>query len=366
MSAPTSRRRLLRGAGLAAAAGTLAAPAIAQSAPKVRWRLTSSYPKSLDTIYGASVLLAKYVGEATDGQFAIDVFAPGELVPGLQALDAVQNGTVEMAQTALYYYIGKDPAFAPFTTLPFGLNARQQTAWLYHGDGLKLQNAFLAGYNIIGFAGGNTGAQMGGWFRKEIKDLADLKGLKMRLPGLAGQVLARHGLVPQNLAGGDIYPALEKGTIDAAEFVGPYDDEKLGFVRVAPYYYYPGWWEGGPTIHFLVGLKAWDALPKAYKAAFEAASAYANADMLAKYDALNPAALRRLVAAGAQLRPFPAAVMDAAYKTTAELLGEIGGKNAAFKTIYDSMLAFRNEEYLWWQVGEYPYDGYMIRARTRG
>ncbi|MBS7541295.1 TRAP transporter substrate-binding protein [Ancylobacter lacus] len=365
MTHSPERRSLLRGAGLAAAATVVASPAIAQSAPKLRWRLTSSYPKSLDTIYGSSVLLAKYVSEATDGQFQIDVFAPGELVPGLQAFDAVQNGTVELAQTALYYYIGKDPSFAPFTTLPFGLNARQQTAWLYHGGGLKLQNDFLAKYDVIGFAGGNTGAQMGGWFRKEIKGLDDLKGLKMRLPGLAGQVLARHGLVPQNLAGGDIYPALEKGTIDAAEFVGPVDDEKLGFVRVAPYYYYPGWWEGGPTIHFIVGLKAWNALPKSYQAVFTAASAYANADMLAKYDAGNPPALRRLVAAGAQLRAFPAPVMDAAYATTAELLGGIAASNAGFKAIYDSMLAFRNEEYLWWQVGEYPYDGYMIRARTR-
>ena len=352
-------------AGVAASAA-VAMPAIAQSAPEVKWRCTSSFPKSLDTIYGAAVLLSKYVGEATDGRFTIDVFAPGEIVPGLQAFDAVQNHTVEVAQTALYYYIGKNPAFAPFTTLPFGLNARQQTAWLYQGGGLDLQNAFLAKYNVIGFAGGNTGAQMGGWFRKEIKTVADIKGLKMRLPGIAGQVLARLGLVPQNLAGGDIYPALEKGTIDAAEFVGPVDDEKLGFNRVAPYYYYPGWWEGGPTIHFIANQQAWQGLPKPYQAAFEAASAYANADMLAKYDARNPPALRRLVAGGAQLRPFPAEVMDAAYKENTALMAEISEKNPDFKTIYDSMLAFRNEEYLWWQVGEYPYDGYMIRARTRG
>ncbi|MDQ0347945.1 TRAP transporter substrate-binding protein [Ancylobacter vacuolatus] len=363
-----SRRGLIKGAGLAtaAAASTLAAPAIAQTLPTLRWRLTSSYPKSLDTIYGAATLLSKYVGEATDGRFTIDVFAAGEIVPGLQALDAVQNRTVEVSQTALYYYIGKNPAFAPFTTLPFGLNARMQTAWLYHGGGNALQNAFLAKSNVIGFAGGNTGAQMGGWFRKEIKSVADLKGLKMRIPGIAGQVLARLGLVPQNLAGGDIYAALEKGTIDAAEFVGPVDDEKLGFVRVAPYYYYPGWWEGGPTIHFIANLQAWNELPRPYRAAFEAASAYANSDMLAKYDARNPAALRRLVAGGAQLRPFPPEVMDAAYKENIALMAEISAKNPEFKTIYDSMLAFRNEEYLWWQVGEYPYDGYMIRARQKG
>ncbi len=366
MTNPIQRRALLRGSLAAAVATAVASPAIAQSAPQVRWRLTTSYPKSLDTIYGASVLLAKYVREATDGRFDIGIFAPGEIVPGLQALDAVQNHTVEVAQTALYYYIGKNPAYAPFTTMPFGLNARQQTAWLYHGGGLELQNAFLAKSGVIGFAGGNTGAQMGGWFRKEIKTLGDLRGLKMRLPGIAGQVLARLGLVPQNIAGGDIYAALEKGTIDAAEFVGPVDDEKLGFNKVAPYYYYPGWWEGGPTIHFIANLQAWQELPKSYQAVFEAAAAYANADMLAKYDARNPPALRRLVAAGAQLRPFPAEVMDAAYKENTALMGEISAQNAEFKTIYDSMLAFRNEEYLWWQVGEYPYDGYMIRARTRG
>jgi len=366
MTGTVRRRALLKDAGLAAAASALAAPAIAQSAPKLRWRLSSSYPKSLDTIYGAPLLLSKYVAEATDGNFQIDVFAAGEIVPGLQALDAVQNRTVELTQTALYYYIGKNPAYAPFTTLPFGLNARQQTAWLYHGGGLELQNALLAKIGVIGFAGGNTGAQMGGWFRKEINTLADIKGLKMRIPGIAGQVLARLGLVPQNLAGGDIYPALEKGTIDAAEFVGPVDDEKLGFNRVAPYYYYPGWWEGGPTIHFLANLKAWQELPRAYQAVFEAASAYANADMLAKYDARNPPALRRLLAGGAKLRAFPPEVMDAAYRENSALMGEISAKNPEFKTIYESMLGFRNEEYLWWQVGEYPYDGYMIRARSKG
>ncbi|WP_373878609.1 TRAP transporter substrate-binding protein [Ancylobacter defluvii] len=367
------RRALLKGAGIATAtaaatlgAPVLAAPALAQTAPRVRWRLTTSYSKALPTLFGASELLAKYVKEATDGAFQIDVFAPGEIVPGLQAFDAVQNGTVELAQTALYYYIGKDPSFAPFTTMPFGLNARMQTAWMYHGGGLELQDKFLAKYGVVGFVGGNTGAQMGGWFRKEIKSLDDIRGLKMRLPGLAGQVMAKLGLVPQNIASGDIYPALEKGTIDAAEFVGPYDDEKLGFVRVAPYYYYPGWWEGGPTIHFIANDKAWQKLPASYQAVFKAASAYANADMLAKYDAGNPAALRRLVAQGAQLRAFPIEVMDAAYKINTELMAEISAKNEAFKEIYGSMLAFRNEGYLWWQVGEYPYDGYMIRARQRG
>ncbi|WGD30567.1 TRAP transporter substrate-binding protein DctP [Ancylobacter sp. WKF20] len=366
--AALGRRAVLRGAGLAttAAVTAVAAPAIAQSAPQVRWRLTSSVPKVLDAIFGANELVSKYVSEATDGRFVIQNYAAGEIVPGLQALDAVQNGTVEVAQTPLYYYLGKDPSFACFTTVPFGLNARQQNAWYYHGGGRELQDEVLAKYNLVGFLGGNTGTQMGGWFRKEVKDVADFKGLKFRIGGIAGQVVAKLGVVPQQIAPGDIYAALEKGTIDACEWVGPYDDEKLGFVKVAPYYYYPGWWDGGPTMNVIVNRAKWNELPKPYQAIFEAATAYANADMLAKYDARNPAALRRLVAAGAQLRPFPQSFIDASYTATTELYAEIGAKNAGFKKIMDSLLAFRNEEYLWWQVGEYPYDGYMIRARTKG
>jgi len=348
------------------AATTVAAPAVAQSAPAVKWRLTASVPKVLDAIFGANELVAKYVSEATDGRFTIQSFAAGEIVPGLQAFDAVQNGTVEAAQTPLYYNLGKDPAFACFTAMPFGLNARQQNAWFYHGGGRELQDEFLAKYGVVGFLGGNTGTQMGGWFRKEIKELSDFRGLKFRIGGIAGQVVAKLGVVPQQIAPGDVYAALEKGTIDACEWVGPYDDEKLGFVRVAPYYYYPGWWDGGPTMHVVVNQAKWNELPKSYQAIFEAACAYANADMLAKYDAFNPAALRRLVGAGAQLKTFPQSFLDAAYTATNELYAELGARSESFRKITDALIAFRNEEYLWWQVGEYPYDGYMIRARTRG
>ena len=360
------RRYFLRTAAIAAPATAIAAPAIAQSAPQVRWRLTSSVPKVLDAIFGANELVSKYVSEATDGRFVIQNFAAGEIVPGLQALDAVQNGTVELAQTPLYYYVGKDPTFACFTTMPFGLNARQQNAWYYHGGGRELQDAFLAKYNLVGFLGGNTGTQMGGWFRKEVTSLDDFKGLKFRIGGIAGQVVAKLGVVPQQIAPGDIYAALEKGTIDACEWVGPYDDEKLGFVKVAPYYYYPGWWDGGPTMNVVVNSTKWNELPRAYQAIFEAATAYANADMLAKYDARNPAALRRLVGAGAQLKAFPPAFLDASWTAANELYAELSAKNPEFKKVNDALIAFRNEEYLWWQVGEYPYDGYMIRARSRG
>src|SRR4051812_35925865 len=271
------RRRFISTTGTAAAAaGALAAPAIAQTAPEIKWRLTSSFPKSLDTIFGAADVFAKAVAEATDNKFQIQVFAAGEIVPGLAAADAVQNGTVEMAGTASYYYFGKDPTFALACAVPFGLNARMQNAWMSFGGGNELMNEFYQKFNIIAFPAGNTGAQMGGWFRKEIKEVRDLNGLKMRIGGFAGTVLAKLGCVPQQIAGGDIYAALEKGTIDAAEWVGPYDDEKLGFNKVAPYYYTPGWWEGGPMLHNFVNIDKFNALPPAYKSLLRTASSMAN------------------------------------------------------------------------------------------
>ncbi len=360
------RREFLTGAGAGLASAAVAKPAIAQSAPDVRWRCTSSFPKSLDTIFGTSEYFSRMVSELTDGKFQIQVFAPGEIVPGLQAADAVTSGTVEMCHTASYYYVGKDPTFALFTAAPFGLNSRMQTAWNYFAGGLDLTNDFYKKYNFLAFPAGNTGTQMGGWFRKEIKAPEDLSGLKFRIAGFAGQMLARLGVVPQQIAGGEIYPALEKGTIDATEWVGPYDDEKLGFQKVAQFYYYPGFWEGGAMLHNFINIAKWNELPKTYQAALRTASEAAHAWMQAKYDAQNPAALRRLVAAGAQLRPFPPAVMDACYKAANELYAEVSGKNPDFKRVYDSIAAFRGDQYLWWQVGEYGFDTYMIRARARG
>jgi TRAP-type mannitol/chloroaromatic compound transport system substrate-binding protein len=305
------------------------------------------------------------VAELTDGKFQIQVFAAGEIVPGLQAADAVSNGTVECCHTASYYYFGKDPTFAFGTAIPFGLNCRQINAWNYMAGGIELLNEFYKKFNIYGLPAGNTGAQMGGWFRKEIRTVADLSGLKMRIGGLTGRVVSKLGVVPQQIAGGDIYPALEKGTIDAAEWVGPYDDEKLGFHKVAQVYHYPGWWEGGPMLHLFVNLEKWNGLPKAYQAALFNAAAYANNWMMARYDAQNPGALKRLVAAGAQLRPFPAEVMQACYAAAKELYAEIAKDNADFKKIHDHMMAFRNDQYLWWQVSELTFDAFMVRA-TRG
>ncbi len=360
------RRQFITALGAGAAAAAIAKPAIAQSMPELRWRLTASWPKSLDTLFGSCTLLSKYVSEATDGKFQIQTFAAGEIVPGLQVLDAVQNGTVEVGHSAQYYYIGKDPTWALFCATPFGLNSRQQNAWFYHGDGQNLIDEFGAKYNVKCLLAGNTGCQMGGWFNKELKEPGDFKGIKMRIGGWAGKTLGKLGVIAQQLAGGDIYPALEKGTIDAAEWVGPYDDEKLGFYKIVKYYYYPGWWEGGTTNHMLVNLAKWNELPKNYQSIFEAAAAACNTKQQADYDAKNPLALKRLVANGTQLRPFSQSIMEACLKASNEVNAETSAVNPFYKKTWDSIAAFRNDEYLWWQVAEYTYNSFMIRSRTRG
>ena len=360
------RRNLVRTAGVAAAAATLAAPAIAQTTPEVRWRLTSSFPKSLDTLYGGAEFFAQRVAALTDGKFQIRTFSAGEIVPGLQALDATQNGTVECAQTAPYYYVGKDPTFAFDSAVPFGLNTRQHNAWVRQGGGLELMREFYKDYNVTSFLMGHTGAQMGGWFRKEIKSPDDLKGLKMRIAGFAGQVMAKLGVVPQQLAGGDIYPALEKGVIDATEWVGPYDDQKLGFNKVAPFYYYPGWFEGGTGLSLFVNLPAYNALPEQFKQAIQSASVETADWSLTKYDVQNPKALRELVAAGTKLMPFPASVMEACFNATQEVFAEVAATNPRFKKVHDHYSAFRREEVLWFRVAENTFDNFMARQSAAG
>lgn len=357
------RRSLISSAGTAGAGlvGVLAAgvaPAVhAQAA--VRWRLSSSFPKALDTIYGAAEIFAKQVKAMSGGKFEISVHAGGEITPPFGVVDAVQQGSVEMAHTAPYYFFGKNEAFALGCAIPFGLNSRQMTAWMYEGNGLKLMREFYAKYNIINFPGGNTGAQMGGWYRKEIKSVKDLKGLKMRIGGFAGKVFERMGGVPTNIPGGEIYTALEKGTIDAAEWVGPYDDQKLGFNKVAPFYYYPGWWEGGPQLDFYINDKAFNALSPEYKAIVEAAASVAHIEMQARYDARNPAALKELVGKGTKLRPFSNDVLALAFKESMKLYGELSEKNSDWKKIYADYSKFRADANLWFRFTEAKFDSFM-------
>ena len=359
-----TRRSFLRQAGASAAVGgtVLAAPAIVHAQPAIRWRCPSSFAKSLDTLYGISEVVAKRVSDLTGGKFTITPAGAGEIVPAFGVLDAVQNGTVEMCHTAPYYFFGKDPTWAFGTAVPFGMNYRQYNAWWHYGGGDKVFNEFAAKSGVVSYLTGNTGVQMGGWYRKEIKTLEDLKGLKFRVGGFAGAVLSKLGVVPQQIPAGEIYAALEKGTIDAAEWVGPYDDEKLGLSKVAKFYYTPGWWEGGPALHTFVGQKALESLPPEYRAALECACAEAPVLLMAKTDAANPPAMRRLLAGGAQLRAFSKPVMDACYKATQEVYAETGAKNADFKKVHDHYFGFLKDQIAWQGVAEARFDQYMAGA----
>jgi TRAP-type mannitol/chloroaromatic compound transport system substrate-binding protein len=357
------RRSLIKNAGIAGVLAAGAAPAVhAQAA--VRWRLASSFPKSLDTIFGSAETFSRTVKALSGGKFEVSVHAAGELMPAFGVVDALQNGTVEMAQTAPYYFTGKDPIFAFGCAVPFGLTARQMDAWMEHGNGRKLMDEFYGKYNIKSRSAGNTGTQMGGWYRKEIKTAADLKGLKMRLGGgLFGETMAKLGVVAQNMPAGEVYQALEKGTLDATEFVGPYDDEKLGFNKVAPFYYYPGWWEGGAELEFFINTKAYNALSAENKAIVDAAADVAARNMTAKYDAMNPVALKRLVAAKTQLRSFSKDIMDAGYKAATQVFGEHEAKSPEFKKIHQDMRAFQRDQLLWSRFSEYRYDSYLTTVK---
>ncbi len=365
------RRTFIKRAGLltgAAATGgsAFAAPAIAQAMPDLEWRLTSSYPKALANLYQVAEDFARWVSDATDGRFRITIHPVGEIAGTFEALDATRTGEAEMCQTASYYYVDKDPAFAFGTTIPFGLNSRQQNAWMYYGGGIDLLNRFYETYGVYGLPAGNTGAQMGGWFRREVNTVDDLKDLKMRIPGLGAVVLAKLGVVPQQLSGGDAQAKLASGEIDAAEWVGPYDDLTLGFQKAAKYYYYPGWWDGGPSVHHFINLDKWNALPKAYQAVIVAASAYANSVMQARYDVVSPAALRRLVAEGAQLRPFSQEILAASFKATAEVLAEKSAESQSFRSILEGYKAFQKDEVSWFQVAEGSFDAFLAAEDRAG
>jgi len=347
----TRRQFAPAAASLAAIAAT--APAFGQQTSEVvKWRLTSSFPKSLDTLFGAAQTIARVTGEMTDGKFTLQPFGAGEIVPGLQVLDAVSNGTVECGQTYTGYYIGKNPSFIFDGSVPFGFTPRQHNAWMMFGDGQKLMGEVYESFGIVALPCGQTGGQMFGWFRKELKTPADFVGLKMRTAGFGGKVMAKLGAVPQQIPGGDIYPALERGTIDACEWVGPYDDEKLGFNKVAKYYYTPGVMELEAVNQLFIGKAAWAALPPRYQAILKYACNYAMMEMLASYDAKNAVAIARLVAAGSQLSVLPDEVIKALRGALETVLDEEAAQSAQFKKILANWRQFRASQHRWFSIAD--------------
>lgn len=356
--------------GQAPTAAPVASPTAAQVAqaglPEIQWQMATSWPLALDTIFGGAQVFAERVAALTGGKFKIDPRPAGELAPGLQVLDVVSQGAVPIGHTASYYYVGKSPVTAFGTSLPFGLNYQQQNAWLYEGGGLKLLQDFYAKtFNVIQFPAGNTGVQMGGWFRKEINTPADLKGLKIRIPGLGGQVLTKLGATVQVIAGGEIFQALSTGAVDAAEWVGPYDDEKLQLNKAAEFYYYPGWWEPGPSLEVEVNLNEWNKLPAEYQEAIKSAAFEANTIMMARYDARNNEALQRLIDGGTKLRPYSTEILEAAEKAAFELYDEFAAKDADFKAVFEQWKAFREKILAWHNINEGGMARYLTAKLSR-
>ncbi len=363
------RRSFLQQTGLGLA-GAAVWPALAQAAPTIKWRMASSYSKNLDTIYGTSEFLVRRLAEMSGGKFQIQLYAAGEIVPATAVHDAVKEGTVESGFTNSAFYFGKEPTYCLDSAIPFGMTVRQMKAWYRHGNGGRLMGEFLARANIVAIPAGNTGVQMGGWYRKEIRSVADLQGMKMRVVGIAGAVLAKLGVIPQLLPGSDLYPALEKGVIDAVEWVGPYDDQKLGFSKVARYYYYPSWWEGSAQMCVYVNAAKWAELPGAYQAMLMAACAEADAEMVARYDARNPVALRQLLAArdksgqpAVKILPFPKDVMEASYQAAMAYYAEASARYPDFKAIYTDYKKFMDEQNFWFRVAENEYAKFMFSRK---
>lgn len=357
------RRDFLKqaGVGAAAGAGITAAPFVHAAPPRLRWRLAASWPVSLDTIFGGAQHIAKRVSELTGGRFQIRSYSGGEIVGGLQVLDAVSQGTVQMGHTASYYYIGKAPSLAFDTTLPFGFTARQQYAWQMEAGGNDLLNKeVFSSFNIMTLPAGNTGCQMGGWFRKPVPNLKALNGIKMRIPGFGGKIMARMGVNVQTLAAAEIYPALERGVIDATEWIGPYDDKKLGFYQVAKYYYAPSWWEPSTQLSLYINRKSWDSLPKEYQYAVSAAAAEANQGMLAKYDALNPKALKELLDKGVHLETYSNDILEAAHGHAMDIYNDLSSKDATWRKVYEHWNKFRKTEFAWFNANEMRYADFAL------
>jgi TRAP-type mannitol/chloroaromatic compound transport system substrate-binding protein len=337
-------------------------PAVTGESPQIRWRMATSWDKTLDIAFGSAKTLCQRVSQMTSGKFTITPYAAGELASGLEVMDAIKAGTVECGHTTSQYYVNKNPALAFAASMPFGLNPHQQNSWLYHGGGLELIQKLYSDFGMINFPAGNTSIQMGGWFTKKINNIHDLQGLRMRISGLGGEVMQRLGVDVQILLGEQIVDALVRGELDAAEWVGPYEDEQLGLHKIAPYYYYPGWWEPGTTREVQVSLKQWQRLPKDYQAIFRAAATEANMRLLAQYDAVNGSALKRLVLGGTKLEAYSEEILKAAHRATFDWYEEQSQANSQFRDIYQQWLSFRREAYDWNRINELSFADFVGRS----
>lgn len=327
--------------GLTACGEKDAAAAKKQEFKPIQWKLVTSWPKNFPGLGVAPERFAEKVGQMSGGRLTVKVYGAGELVPALEVFDAVQAGTAQMGHSGAYYWKGKSPAAQFFSTVPFGMTAQEMNAWLYYGGGMELWQEVYGKFGLVPLAGGNTDIQMGGWFNKEINSLADLEGLKMRLPGLGGEVLKRAGGVPVNLPGGEIFTSLQTGAIDATEWVGPYNDLAFGLHKAAKYYYYPGWHEPGTTIEFMANKKALEALPADLRAIVETAARATNAEMLDEYMAQNVKALKVLVNEhNVQLRQFPPEVIEKLKQLSKQVLEEQAAADPEMNKIYQAYQAF--------------------------
>jgi TRAP-type mannitol/chloroaromatic compound transport system substrate-binding protein len=329
-----------------------------------KWRLVTSWPKNFPGLGSAPEFFAREVKRMSNGRMQVTVHGAGEVVPPLGVFDAVSNGTVEMGHSGAYYWKGKVPASQFFTAIPFGLNAQEMNSWLYHGGGMELWREIYAPHNLVPLAGGNTGVQMAGWFNKEINSVDDLKGLKMRIPGLGGEVLTRLGGTAVNIPGGELFTSLQTGVIDATEWVGPYNDLTFGLHQAATYYYYPGWHEPGPVLEFTVHQAAWDSLPEDLRAIVENAARAANQDMLDLYTAKNNEALEELINTHhVQVRRLPDDVLAEFRRVSDEVLAEFVASDPLADKVYRSMRAFQQGVQAYHKVSEKAY--YETRGEIR-
>lgn len=329
--------------------------------PRVNWRMQTSFSPNLDLLHGSGERIGHRVEELTGGKFTIRVYGAGEIVPGLQVMDAVMQGTLQCGLTSGYYYIGKHPALAFDTAIPFGMTTRQTLSWLHYGGGLEMINQIYSEFGVISIPASTTGGQMGGWFRDPVNSLEELAGMRMRIPGIGGEIMSRLGVTVQTLAGPEIYPALERGAIDATEWIGPHDDESMGLYQVASYYYYPGWWEPGVTLGLLINIEEFNALPQAYQQVLHTVCGETFCERLAAYDWANPPALQRLIQDhGVIITPYSEDVMEAAWRESHNYLDELSASNAEFGQIYDSYRTFRNAQWSFVNSNELTYQQWVI------